>query len=520
MRLFRAFATVSGFVILSRILGFARDMLIARALGTSYIADAFFVAFRFPSLFRNLFAEGALNASFVPVFSAVLETQSREHARLFAEQVLSLLLITLVLFFFAVEAAMPWFLDIVAPGFGDHPEQYDLAVRLTRLTFPFLLFVALSALLTGLLNSLYRFAAGAGAPVMLNVVLLCILFVAWPSREAVGTALATGVAIGGFVQFMVLIVACHRAGMDLRLLRPRLTPDVRRMLRLIGPAALGAGTAQINLVIGTALGSLVGTGAISYLYYAERVNWLPVGVLGAAMGTAVLPRISRLLKAGDAASAMATQNRALEILALFGLPAAGALIVMADPIVTVLYQRAAFTADDTVKTAAALTAYACGLPAYLAIRVLAPAFFARQDTATPVKVGIGALFVNGIASLILMQWLDHVGIALGNILAAWTNVLALWLILHRRGQFAPDARLLRHVPRLALAALAMIVALLAVTPVLRPLIDAGMPLSALGLMLMVGLGAAVYGAAAMALGAARLADLRAVLARRPPEGGA
>jgi len=386
MRLFRSFATVSGFVVLSRILGFARDILIARVLGAEVIADAFFVAFRFPNMFRNLFAEGAFNASFVPVFSAVLEERGEAQARLFAEQVLALLLGSLILFLFAVEAAMPWFITIIAPGFIDDPDKFDLAVRFTRLTFPYLLFAALTAMLSGILNSLYRFAAAAAAPVLLNVVLLAVLFQTWKSQEQAGLALSLAIAVGGVAQFLVLVQACRAAGIELRLPRPRLSPDVKHMLRLMLPAAIGAGAAQINLLVGTMLASLLGTGAISHLYYAERITWLPIGIIGVAIATALLPRMSRLLGAGEDTTAVYSQNRGIELVLLLGLPATAALIVMPLPIVQVLFVRGAYTIADAGASSAALVAFACGVPAYLLVRVLTPGFFARHDTKTPVKV--------------------------------------------------------------------------------------------------------------------------------------
>jgi len=515
MRLFRAFVTVSGFVVLSRILGFTRDILIARMLGAGPIADAFFVAFRFPNMFRGLFAEGAFNASFVPVFSGILETRGAEAARRFAEQMLALLLLALILFVIAVEAAMPAFIHVVAPGFADDPDKFETAVLYTRLTLPFLVFVALSALMSGVLNSLYRFAAAAGAPVVLNVALLFVLSLAWSSRVLAGEALAVAVTVGGIMQFVLLAIACRGAGMSMRLVRPRINPDVKRMLRLMLPAAIGAGGAQINLVVGTALASILGTGAISYLYYAERVNWLPVGVVGAALGTAVLPRLSRLLKSGDEAGAAWTQNRAIELLLLLGLPAAAAFLVVAEPIISVLFVRGAFTMADAEASARALSAFGLGLPAYLMVRILAPAFFAREDTATPVRVSFVGVAVNVTASLILMWPLGHVGIALGNVAAAWTNAGLLILILYRRGFLAIDARLKSRLPRIAVASAIMAAILWGVVPVLDPMLTGDRFDRFFGLAAIVIGGAGVYALGILALGAARIEDLRAALSKGP-----
>ena len=518
MRLIRSFATVSGFTLLSRVMGFTRDILIASALGAGPIADAFFVAFRFPNMFRNLFAEGAFNAAFVPVFAEMLERGGQTAARLFAEQILSILLSVLVLFTFAVEASMPAFIALVAPGFTEDPETFDTAVLYTRLTLPFLLFVAVSAMFSGIMNSLYRFAAAAGAPLMLNVVLLTVLFAAWPDRRTVGEALAVGVAIGGVCQFLLLFWACDRAGMSLRLPRPRLTPDVKRVLRLMLPGMVGAGAAQINLVVGTALASILGTGAISNLYYAERVNWLPVGVVGVALGTALLPRISRLLQAGDAIGAMTTQNRAVELTLLFGLPAAAGLIVIADPIMHVLYVRGAYTSADATVAAGALGAFALGLPAYLLARVFAPAFFARQDTTTPVRIAIVGVVVNIGVSALLMWPLGAIGIAAGNAAAAWTSAALLWLILHRRGFYRIDERLAGRGCRIAVSAIGMGAGLYFAAPFAAPYLSGPFGVKILALAALVAGGAGLYGGIAIAIGAARLGDLRTALQPRtgPP----
>ncbi len=515
MRLFRSFATVSGFVVLSRILGFTRDILIARVLGADMIADAFFVAFRFPNMFRNLFAEGALNASFVPVFSAVLEKRGQVQARLFAEQVLAGLLGTLILFLFAVEAGMPWFISIIAPGFVDDPEKLDLAIRFARLTFPYLLFAALTALLSGILNSLYRFAAAAAAPILLNVVLLAVLFQTWQSQVEAGLALSLAIAVGGVAQFLVLVQACRSAGIELRLPRPRLSPDVRRMLRLMVPAAIGAGAAQINLLVGTLLASLLGTGAISYLYYAERITWLPIGIIGVAIATALLPRMSRLLGAGDDATAIANQNRAIELVLLLGLPATAALIVIPLPIMEVLFVRGAFTLTDAAASSAALAAFACGVPAYLLVRVLTPGFFARHDTVTPVRIAFVAVAVNVVASLSLMWSLGIVGIALANVLAAWTSAVLQAAILLRRGHLVFDHRLRRRVPRIALASLAMAAALWIAAPHAAPLLAGSLAAELAALAALIIGGAAIYGVAVLTLRAATLGDVRNALRRGP-----
>ncbi|MEX2408619.1 MAG: murein biosynthesis integral membrane protein MurJ, partial [Rhodovibrionaceae bacterium] len=367
MALLRSFATVGGLTAVSRVLGFVRDVLIAAVLGAGPVADAFFVAFRFPNLFRRLFAEGAFNAAFVPLFSRELEQQGREAAKAFAEESLSLLLFALLVLVALCMAGMPWLMQGIAPGFAADPAKYALAVDLTRITFPYLLFMALVALFSGLLNSLYRFAAAAAAPILLNVFFIAALALVIPlfdlgAGDTPGYVLAWTVALAGAGQFVLLVIAAARAGMPLRLPRPRLTPRARRLMKLMGPGILSAGAMQINLLIGTIIASLQAS-AVSYLYYADRVYQLPLGLIGIGIGVVLLPELSRRLRAGAETSANNAFNRALEISLFLTLPATAALIVVADPIVAVLFQRGAFGAEAAAATAAALAAFATGLPA-------------------------------------------------------------------------------------------------------------------------------------------------------------
>ena len=384
MALARWAATVGGYTMGSRVLGFLRDILIASVLGAGPVADAFFVAFKLPNFLRRLFAEGAFNAAFVPLFAGVLERDGRAAAKSFAEDVLTVLLWTLLVLVIAAQIVMPWLMHALAPGFADEPGKLDLTVQLTRLTFPYILLISLVSLLGGVLNSLYRFAAVAATPILLNLCLIGALLGLSRWTETPGHALAIGVTVGGIVQFVWLIVAASRAGMSLRLRWPRLTPGVKRLLILAAPAALGAGVAQINLVVDIIIASLLPPGSVSFLYYADRVNQLPLGVVGVAVGTALLPLLSRQLRAGEVEEAVGSLNRAIEMALLLAVPAAVALIVIAGPVIAVLFERGAFGVDESSATAGALIAYAAGLPAFVLIKVLAPGYFARQDTRTPV----------------------------------------------------------------------------------------------------------------------------------------
>jgi putative peptidoglycan lipid II flippase len=452
MALLRSVATVGGYTMISRVLGFLREMLTATFLGAGPLADAFFVALRLPNMFRSLFAEGAFNAAFVPLFAGKLAEEGRPAARRFAEEALAVLLVALLLFLVAGEILTPWILDVLAPGFRNDPEKFANAVDLTRIMFPYLLFISLTALEGGVLNSLERFAATAATPVLLNIFLIAVLL---GVRPLTGTALAWAVTAAGFAQFVWLMFSCARAGLPLALPRPRLTPEVRRLLRLMLPGAFGAGVVQINLLVSTAMASFLPTGTVAYLNYADRLNQLPLAVVGFAVGTAILPPLSRHVRSGDTARAIETQNRAIELALLLALPAAVGLAAAAQPILAVLFQHGKFTAADTAATAPALAAYALGLPAFVLVKVLVPGFLARQDTKTPVQIAAIAMIVNVTLTVALGVTLAQLGVALALTVAGWVNALLLLMLLHRRRLFAFDPHARRALPRVAVAALGM-----------------------------------------------------------------
>src|SRR3954471_3856638 len=425
MALLRSVATVGSYTLVSRIFGFIRDILTAAILGAGPVADAFFVAQRLPNLFRSLFAEGAFSAAFVPLASGALAEGGKPALRAFAEEAFSVLFAALFLFVLFGEILMPWLMRLIAPGFVAETGKFDLVVTLTRITFPYLLFISLTALQGGLLNTLDRFAAPAATPILLNLFLIAGLLLMAQFHWQDGEVLAWALSAAGVAQFLWLMASCAKAGVPLRPRLPKLTPAVRQTLKIMGPGVLGAGVTQLNLLISTALASLLPGGSVSYLYYADRLNQLPLGVVGIAVATAILPSLSRQVRLGHATDAVATQNRGVELALLLTLPAAVALALLAQPIMTVLFQRGAFGATDAEATAAALAAYAIGLPAFVLVKVLAPGFFAHHDTATPVKIAIAAMATNLCLTLILMQFLAHVGIALATTVAGWVNALTL-----------------------------------------------------------------------------------------------
>ena len=513
MNLFRSAATVGGYTLISRVLGFVRDVLIAALLGTGPVADAFVVAFRFPNLFRRLFGEGAFNAAFVPLFAKRLEEEGREGARAFGEQVFAVLLAALLVLTIFAELFMPWLMVVIAPGFVEEDDKYDLAVFLTRIAFPYLLFMSLVAMLSGVLNSFGRFAAAAAAPIILNVVLISVLSIAaymlWGNTAKTGVILAWGVSLAGALQFIMLIVACYRAGITFGFRRPRLTPDVKRLVRLGIPGVIAGGITQINIVIGTIIASLQ-AGAVSYLYYADRVYQLPLGVVGIAIGIVLLPDLSRRLGAGDDDGAAASQNRALEYSMLLTVPAAVALVAMPQPVVQVLFERGAFGAADTEATAWALAAFALGLPSFVMIKVFSPSYFAREDTRTPMIYAGAGMIANVVGSLILFWQIGHVGIALASSVAGWLNAGLLWYTLARRGQYTPDLRLVRRLPRILFSSLVMGTAVWAGAEYAAYIFtsDVALVVRIAVLAGLVALGAVVYFATANFIGAARVTELR------------
>lgn len=519
MNLLRATATIGGLTLISRIAGFLRDMLMARFVGASMAADAFLIAFRLPNLFRALFAEGAFASAFVPMFNRQVGAAGGDMAgaKRFAEDVLAVLLPFLTLFTGIMVIAAAPVVWALTGGFPDaDPQKFALAVDYTRLTFPYLLLISLVSLMGGILNSIGRFWVNAAAPILLNLVLIIgLLLFHGPDTQSSARVQALCVAIAGIMQFLWLLWACVRADIRLRLRAPRLGPQVKQLLAIVWPAALGAGAVQFNLLVSTALAArFLPEGAVSYLYYADRLNQLPLGLIGIGVGTALLPAMSRLLGAGDEAGARHNQNRAIELVLVLTLPAATALVVSAEPIIRALLQFGRFTPADTSATADALAAFSLGLPAYVLIKVLTPGFHARQDTRTPVRIAMASMLVNLLANLALIWRFEHVGIALGTALAAWVNAGALWWVLRARGHYAADARLTRALPRLAGAAALMVGVLLLLGPLVAPYTAGPLIVRGTALALLIGAGGLAYLGAARVLGLFTLAELRSRFSRK------
>lgn len=505
--------TVGGWTMASRVLGFARDMLIAAILGAGPIADAFFVALKLPNLFRRLFGEGAFNAAFVPEFAGLLATQGPGAARRFACESFGVMTFWLVFVTVLGEIAMPGVIHVLAPGFSANPEKFALAVTLTRITFPYLILICLAALVSGILNGMERYTAAAASYVLFNVI--CIACMLWltPYTPTAGHALSWGVTLSGVAQLALLIWAAWRAGMGLGVPRPRVTPRVRLLLRRMAPGLVGAGVTQLNLAVDVIIASLLPAGTVSLLYYADRVQQLPLGVIGTAVGTALLPTLSRQVRAGEAAAAIGTLNRSIEYTLVLTLPAALALIVSAGPIMWALFGRGAFDPESARLSGQALAAYGLGLPAFVLVKVFAPGFFARGDTATPVKIGMIAVSLNLILNVALMEPLRHIGPAMATSIAAVVNASVLGLVLLNRGHFAPDTALNRRVVRMMLAAIAMGVVLHLAQGWLFAMAS-GETSRLLALFALVVIGMVTYAAATQVSGAYDLREIPRMLSRR------
>ena len=464
MKLYRAFATVGGLTLVSRIMGFVRDIMFAALLGAGPVAEAFVIAFRFPNLFRRWFGEGAFNAAFVPLFAKRLEGEGREAARRFAEEAMAGLAGLLLVLSVIAMIAMPAVMLVMAPGFVGNAEKFDLAVVMSRIAFPYLFCMSLVALLSGVLNSVGRFAESSAVSIVLNLTLMAAMVIAaalgYGNDRDSGIVMAWGICAAGILQLLLLLDGARRAGLLPKLRRPRLTDDVRQLVRLGVPGIVAGGITQINIVVGSMIASMH-AGAVSWLYYADRLYELPLAIVGIAIGVVLLPDISRHLRAGNQAAVLDSQNRSLEFAMLLTVPAAVALAVIPHEIIAVLFQRGAFKPSDTANVAGALAIFALGLPAFVMIKIFSPGFFAREDTKTPMRFAGISLAINTLGSIGLfflfqyLGWPPHFGIAIATSFGGWLNAGLLYNTLRRRGHFQADARLTWALPMIVLASIGL-----------------------------------------------------------------
>jgi putative peptidoglycan lipid II flippase len=501
--------TVGGYTLVSRVTGFLRDVVMAAVLGAGPVADAFLVAFRLPNHFRAIFAEGAFSAAFVPAYARIRVEGGPDPARLFADRIFTLLLASQVVLLAVAIAFTPAVIHVLAPGFERDPGRFALAVELTRVTFPYLLAMTLVSLYGGILNALDRFAAAAAAPILLNLAMMATLALAafFPSA---GDAAAWGVLIAGGLELALLAGAVGTVDVLPRIRRIAWDADVRRFFAALGPAVIGSGGVQLALFADTIIASFLAAGAISALYYADRLNQLPIGVIGIAVGTVLLPEMSRRIAAGDEDGARRAQSRAIEFALLLCVPCLVAFLIIPDLILRALFARGAFTAANAAAAAATLAAYALGLVPFVLIRSVVAMFFARGDTATPVKAALTAVPVNIAFKLLLMGPLAQVGLALATTIGAWINFgLVLWFGA-RAGYLRRDPDLLRAIGKLAAAGLALALVLwIGERPVLALVAGWGRFNELIGLVLLAAVGGAVYVGVVLALfGRQWMAQLR------------
>ena len=522
MKLIKSTAIIGALTLMSRVLGLVRDTLSATYLGAGPINDALVTAYKIPNTFRRIFAEGAFNSAFVPLYARRIEEDGEEIADQFASEAFAGLLFVVAILVVLFELTMPWTLNLfgaglgreanIDTGFGTILSTYDLAVIGAQITMPYLLLISLTAMFSGILNTHHRFAAAAFAPVLLNVVLISIFMVMmkadWGKAQLV-IYLCIGMSFSGILQLSMIVWACRKAGVALKLQRPHMTPGMKRLLTLGIPGMLAAGITHINIMVSHNISTLQSSGA-SWLNYADRLYQLPLGMIGIAMGVALLPALSRRLRSGDEQGAKTSLNRAMEIAAFLTLPAAVALAAMPEFLVGGLFERGAFDAQDTQATGMALRMFAFGLPAFVLIKVLTPAFFARENTKTPmIYAGISAV-INLVLGYFLFLKVGFWGLALATSFAGWVNVFFLTRTLLRTRNFAPDKRLLSRLPRIALASLGMGIAIWYLARYFTPMLDGSIVKNYSLLALVSGTGFVFYAVAAMGLKAYALSDIRYV----------
>jgi putative peptidoglycan lipid II flippase len=498
--------TVGGLTLLSRLTGFARDIMLAAILGAGPVADAFFVAWRLPNHFRAIFAEGAFNAAFVPAYARIRTTGGADPAKLFGDRIFTLLFASQLLLLLVALVFTPAVISLLAPGFSKDPGRFTLAVELTRITFPYLLLVTLVTLYGGILNALHRFAAAAAAPILLNLTMMAALAFA-ASFSSAGHAAAWGLVVAGVLELLLVGADAMRNGVLASFRGLRWDADVRRFFAALGPATVGSAGLQIALFADTIIASFLTAGALSALYYADRLNQLPIGVIGIAAGTVVLPEMASRIAAGDETGAAHAQNRAIELTLLLSIPCLAAFLLVPDLIMRVLFMRGAFTASDAAAAGQTLAAYALGLLPFVLIRSVVASFLARGDTATPVRAAIMAAAVNIAFKIVFFSAtsLAQVGLALATTIGAWINFgLVLWFA-RRKGLIRLDQNLGRPVGRLVLAGAALALTLgLARYPVAALFATPSWLGDAAALASLAGIGALVYGGALLAAFGPRL----------------
>ncbi|AQX21643.1 putative peptidoglycan lipid II flippase [Bartonella sp. CDC_skunk] len=458
MNLIKKFITVASGTLTSRCFGFVREMLMAAALGTGPVSDAFNAAFRFPNTFRRFFAEGAFQTAFVPLFSKKITENGSENACKFAEEVFGVLFSLLLLLTIVMELSMPFLVrTLIAPGFAEDATKFNATIRFTAIMFPYLACMSLAAMMGGMLNALQHYFVAAIAPVFLNIILICVLTYAWIYQLDtwhIGLNLSWGVTVSGLVQLALITIALRKSGMKLSFRLPHFSPNVRQLLILAFPAAITGGITQINLLINTNIASSQ-SGAVSSLVYADRLYQLPLGVVGIAIATVLLPELTKALRNKKHTDSDELQNRAIEFSLFLTFPASVAFLLISNPIISLLFERGQFTSASTNNVAQLVQLYGIGLPAFVLIKVFIPNFFAREDTKTPMIFAGICVFINISLALTLFSCLSARGIVIAEITAGWVNILLLCGTLLKRGYWKYDAQLIKRIASLIIASFFM-----------------------------------------------------------------
>ncbi len=460
MSIFRSVFTISFYISISRVLGFVRDILIAQYLGVSMLSDAFFAAFRLPNFFRRVFAEGAFNSAFVPLFIEKMQNKKNEGEELiFVRNIFSLLFFALLIFTIIFQIFMPFFMKIIFPGFFSDPEKSSTLVNLSRITIFYLICISLVSLCSGILNSISKFSVPASSPIILNLTLISSIFILGNLTPNYAYALSWGVFFAGILQFLWLFFFTLKSGFLLYPQIPKFNADIKRFFRKLIPGVIGANVMQINLLIDSIFASSI-AGAVSYLYYADRVNQLPLAMIGIAIGIALLPALSRKIKAGENASAITLQNSALEVGLILVIPATLALTVLAYPIISTLFERGKFASNESFAVARALMFYSFGLPSYVLVKVMEPSFFARSNTKTPMKIAFICLINNAVLNVIFyFLELGFVGIVLASVVSTYLNLVLLVTISLRKKYFAFEPKFGEKMLRILIPATLMAISL-------------------------------------------------------------
>lgn len=514
MKLMKAMATVAGMTFLSRILGFVRDILTAAVMGAGPLADAFVVALKLPNLFRRISAEGAFSVSFVPLFSESIEKDGRNQAIAMARNMMGWMFVILSVFTALAMVFMPYIVMAIAPGFAVDDVRYETAVELSRVTFPYLLMISLASLIGGVMNTMERFAAYAFVPVLFNLALIGALLCNDSIWQSPAHALAWGVLIAGFLQFGWMFFYARHHGVTMIPALPKIDVKVKRLGWLMTPGIIGAGVYHLNLFADMIIASFLPGGSIAYLYYADRLQQLPLGVVGIAVGTALLPLLSRALSAGRHIEAQNLFNRALEAVLVLSLPAATALMIAAEPIIRSLFHYGAFTAEDAAMTSLVLGCYAVGLPAYIAARVFQSACFARQDTKTPVKIAALCSGLNIILALIFSRFIGVAGIALATGLVGWVQIAVLYRVMRKQGRLDFDDRLIRNFGKIIASCAVMGGGIYGFVMAAGDVFAAAGMMRIMSLIGLITVGGMLYGLSIMVLKVMNIADFKKLLKKK------